>query len=253
MKNKLYYITAALLFFCSTIHAQQFIDKAVIEYEVKTNIKKTMSNDSWGEMLKENMPEFQTSYYNFTFADNKSIYQFSKWDEKMPQFIKQRTPENIWYYDFEAAKYTVQKDIAGSKFVIADSIANINWKITNESRQIAGFNCRKAVGIIMDSVYVFAFYTDEIIIPGGPVSVNGLPGMIMGLTIPRLYTSFVATKVSLSGVNGTAIKPVTAKKPYTNSSFKSYMTDKSKDWYSWGDDEEEKKRLKNLELWSIYL
>jgi GLPGLI family protein len=61
-------------------------------------------------------------------------------------------------------------------------------------------------------VYVFAFYTDDIMISGGPCSINGLPGMILGLTIPRLYTSFIATKVAVKKVTATEIIPVKAKK-----------------------------------------
>jgi GLPGLI family protein len=37
----------------------------------------------------------------------------------------------------------MQKQIAGTNFVIADSIPKIEWKITNENREIAGYNCRK--------------------------------------------------------------------------------------------------------------
>ena len=33
--------------------AQQFIDKAVVEYEVKANVKKTMGNNTWEEMIKD--------------------------------------------------------------------------------------------------------------------------------------------------------------------------------------------------------
>ncbi len=252
MKKIIYSIVGLLCI--NNLHAQQFIDKATIEFEVKTAIKKTMSSDRWGEMLKENLPEFKTSYFNYIFADNKSIYKFDHWDEKakLPQWMKQ-DEENSWYFDFEGLKYNKLKSIAGSKFVISDSIPQIDWKITNENREIAGFNCRKAIGKIMDSVYVFAFYTDEITIPGGPCSINGLPGMILGVTIPRMYTSYIATKVSIVNVNNADIKPAVAKKPYTLSSFRSFITDKSKDWYSWGDDSEENKRLKNLELWNIYL
>lgn len=244
-----------ILCIAKKINAQQFIDKAVIEYEVKTNIKKTMSNNSWAEMIKENMPEFKTGYYTFTFANNKSIYKFNRWSEtgKVPKFMRDDDEENIWYYDFEASKCTKQRIIEGSKFLIADSIPAIDWKLTNESREIAGFNCRKAVGKIMDSIYVFAFYTDEITISGGPCSINSLPGMILGLTIPRMYTSYIATKVSISGINAEEIKPATAKKTYSFADFKAYITDKSKDWFTWGDDEEENKRQKGLFLWNVYL
>lgn len=235
--------------------AQQFIDKAVIEYEVKTNIKKTMSNDSWGEMLKDNMSEFKTAFYTYSFADNKSIYKFNRWDPstKVPVWFKQDDEENIWYYDFTAGKVAIQKQIEGTQLLIADSIPVIEWKISNENREIAGFNCRKAVGKIMDSVYVFAFYTDEIIIPGGPCSISGLPGTILGLTIPRLYTSYIATKVSLSGVKEADIKPATSKKSYSYATLKSLIDEKTKDWYSWGDDKEENQRRRNLFLWNAFL
>ncbi len=96
----------------------------------------------------------------------------------------------------------------GSSIIVQDSIKNIQWKLSNETRMIAGFNCRKATGKIFDSVYVFAFYTDEILIPGGPASINGLPGTILGVTIPRLFTSWIATKVSVTSVAENDIKPV---------------------------------------------
>jgi GLPGLI family protein len=47
-------------------------------------------------------------------------------------------------------------------------------------------------------MFMYCFFTDDITISGGPCSINGLPGMILGLTIPRLYTSYVATKVDVS-------------------------------------------------------
>jgi hypothetical protein len=39
----------------------------------------------------------------------------------------------------------------------------------------------------MEDVYVFAFYTDDITISGGPCSINGTR-YDFRLTIPRLYT-----------------------------------------------------------------
>jgi GLPGLI family protein len=64
-----------------------------------------------------------------------------------------------------------------------------------EYREIAGYNCRKAATIVMDSVYIIAFYTDEIPVSAGPESFNGLPGMILGIVIPRMNLTYFATKV----------------------------------------------------------
>jgi GLPGLI family protein len=247
-------ILPAILFTVTAASAQQFIDKAVIEYEVKTNAKKRMGNGSWAEMFKDQMSQFKTGYYTYTFADNKSIYKFDHWDEKskVPEFLKKSDEENIWYFDFTAGKFNMQKDVIGSKFYVSDSIPVIQWRLTNENREIAGFNCRKAVGKIMDSVYVFAFYTDEITIPGGPCSINGLPGMILGLTIPRMFVSYIATKVMLNGVNTALIKPVEAKKNYTYATLKLTIKERIKEWVN-EDDDEDGKMWMNQFVWSIYL
>lgn len=253
MKSILFFITALLL--TTQSNAQQFVNKAVIEYEVNTNLKKTMSNDSWDEMMKDNLSDLKISYYTYTFADNKSIYKFDRWSPKtrIQKYYKDADEENIWYFDFTTKKMNMQKQIAGTNFVIADSIQKIEWKITNENREIAGYNCRKAVGKIMDGIYVFAFYTDDITISGGPCSINGLPGMILGLTIPRLYTSFIATKVDVSNSNASEIKPIPAKKTYDLLGLKKEIEEKTKEWFSWGDDKEENTRQKNLFLWNSFL
>lgn len=243
------------LFFISLVNAQQFVEKAAIEFEVNTNLKKRMGNDSWDEKMKENISDLKTSYYTYTFSNNKSIYKFDRWSEKtrVPKYEKDSDEENIWYFDFTSNEMSIQKQIGGTNFVILDSIPTIEWKITNENREIAGYNCRKAVGKIFDDVYVFAFYTDDIIISGGPCSINGLPGMILGVTIPRLYTSFIATKVNLTVTNPNEIKSISSKKPFKYNEMKAFLIDKSNDWFSYGNDEEEKKRQKNLFLWESLL
>jgi len=233
MKTKLFFLLI-VLFTITRVNAQQFITKAVIEYEVKTNLKKNMGGGSFLDMI-DNLPKYKTAYYNFTFANNKSIYKFDYWSDdskRIPDWWKKNDEENIWYCDYGTGKLDMQKNIDGNDLNIADTIPKLKWKITNENRIIAGFNCRKAVTIIFDSVYVFAFYTDEIVISGGPCSINGLPGMILGVTVPRLYTSWIATKVMVNSVDEKIIKPVSAKKNYDLNFLKTTIIDREKDWYS---------------------
>ncbi len=243
-----------VLIFAINSNAQQFINKAVIEFEVKANIKKTMGNNSFEEMIKDNLPTFKTGYYTFTFADNKSIYKFDRWEDKskLPSFFRESDEQNVWYYDYNTGKFNIQKNVWGSNFNVEDSIPALEWRLTNESRMIAGFNCRKATAKMFDSVYVFAFYTDEITIPGGPCSINGLPGMILGVTIPRLFTSWIATKVMLNNVQENLIKPVAVKKNYTAKVLKSTINDRIKDW-TIEDGNEEEKQQKNRFVWTILL
>ena len=250
---KTFILILFVLFITIKLPAQQFIDKGVIEYEVKTNIKKTMGNNSWDEKLKELMPQFKTGYYLYTFADNKSIYKFDHWEPnlKIPEHLRRNDEENIWYFDHSTNKFSMKKAVFGSDFITEDTIPAINWKVTNESRVIAGFNCRKAEGKISDSVFVFAYYTDEILIPGGPCSINGLPGMILGVTIPRMYTSWIATKIMVNNVPVNSIKPVSSKKSFNMLSMKRTIQERTKDWVR-GDDPDSKKWMEQL-LWNIIL
>ena len=205
------------------------------------------------EKMKDILPQFKTGYYLYTFADNKSIFKFDHWPPalKIPDYLKRNDEENIWYFDHAKNKFAMQKEVYGSSFITEDSIRTINWKITNESRVIEGFNCRKAEGIINDSVYVFAFYTDEITISGGPCSLSGLPGMILGVTIPRMYTSWIATKVMVNNVPVNNIKPLTTKKPFTLLTLKSTIKERTKDWIN-SDDPDSNKWMEQL-LWNILL
>ena len=254
MKLKIYFIVLAIFSFAE-LHAQLFISKARIEYEVKSNIKKTLGNNMFDQMMRETVPTFKTAYYTFSFADNKSIYKFDHWDEneKIPAFLKKSDEENIWFTDYNTGKLNIQKNIYGSNLVVEDSIRQLKWKLTNENRMIAGFNCRKAVAIMFDSVYVFAFYTDEITIPGGPCSINGLPGMIMGVTIPRLYTSWIATKVMLEGVDVKAIKPIASKSQFTMKNLEAFLNERTKDWYSSDEENVEIQQQKARFLWTTLL
>ena len=243
-------ITMVLMTFQVT--AQQFISKGIIEFEVITNVKKTMGNNTFDEQLKELMPTFKTAYYNYSFADNKSIFKFDRYEEKkgkLPEFLKRNEDTNEWFSDFNTGVTYKQKSIWGSPINFKDSIATIQWKISNESRVIAGFNCRKATGKIMDSVYVFAFYTDEITISGGPCSINGLPGMILGVTIPRLYMSMLATKLTVTDVKESTIKPLSVKKYYTNKEIKVMLDKRIEDWTA---DEEGKKYMDQM-YWNTFL
>jgi GLPGLI family protein len=247
-------ITALLLIFTvSFSQAQQFVENAVIEYEVKTNLKKTMGSSSWAEAMSESLPQFKTGYYKYSFANNKSLYKFDRWDEKLklPEFWRKSDEESSWYFDHAQEKFSMKKNVVGSDFIVQDSIRHIEWKLSNENRIIAGYNCRKAVGKILDSVYVFAFYTDEIMISGGPCSISGLPGMILGLTIPRMYTSWIATKVTLNAANPAEIVPATGKNNLSVKAFQKDISERTKDWGN-ADDPESKKWMDQF-LWSTML
>ncbi len=118
-------------------------------------------------------------------------------ENPMKMFGGAPAAENVVLTDFETNKVMAAKLVYEQKFMVDDSIRKIQWKITDEIRTIANYKCHKAVGKICDSVYVVAFYTEDIMVSGGPEMFGGLPGMILELAVPRLYTTWVATKVEI--------------------------------------------------------
>jgi GLPGLI family protein len=100
---------------------------------------------------------------------------------------------------------TSKKNVGGSSFLVQDSTRKIKWKITDETRNIAGFEYRSANKLKMDSVNVVAFYTDEITTSGGPESFSGLHGMILGVAIPHEHITWFATKVYDENVRASSL------------------------------------------------
>ncbi|HMU47285.1 MAG TPA: GLPGLI family protein [Chitinophagaceae bacterium] len=235
------------LFVLATINAgaQQFINSGMIEFEVRTNNHKVFGDGIFAEMFKDKMPQFSTTWYDFTFDNNKSVYKFDRRDEKTKlPWSRGEEEDNIWYNNYNAGTFVQQKFVFDNTYLLNDSLLRIDWKLVpNETREIAGFNCRKAVGIIFDSVYVFAFYTDEIMISGGPMGINGLPGMILGITIPRMYTSWIATKLQVNGVNTAIITEPQKGKKKKAAELQESVKKATSDWGSWG----------QQAVWNIFL
>jgi GLPGLI family protein len=239
------------IFFCLFIswslsaNAQQFIQEGLIEYEVRVNNHKTFGDGIFSEMFKDKIPQFSTYYYTLVFSDNKGLYKFKSQDDKgkLP-WGDQNLDDNIWYSDYSNGNFINQKFVFDDVYLLSDSMMKIDWKLVpNETREIAGFNCRKAVGKIFDSVYVFAFYTDEITVSGGPMGIHGLPGMILGITVPRMYTSWIATKLQLSGFDPKEIKAPTRGKKKKATELRLNVEKVAKDWGSWG----------QQSVWNIFL
>jgi GLPGLI family protein len=238
-------ILISFLGFQVAANGQQFINNGMIEYEVRTNNHKIFGDGIWAEMFKDKIPQFSTTYYQLTFNGDRAAYKFDHRDErtKVP-WSRGEEEDNFWYSDYEKGTFTHRKFVFDDTYLLSDSLMKIDWKmVPNETREIAGFNCRKAVGIIFDSVYVFAFYTDEITTTGGPMGIHGLPGMILGITIPRMYTSWIATKLQVNGVNTSIIAEPQKGKRKKAAELQESVKKATSDWGTWG----------QQSIWNIFL
>ncbi|MBS1775182.1 MAG: GLPGLI family protein [Bacteroidetes bacterium] len=219
----------------------QYTAQGKIEFERKVNIHRQLddmaaeSGGSWFEKMKSQIPKFVNSYFDLSFNRNGSLYKPGREVENPNKMMFGNTPaaDNIVFTNFQKNSVVATKNVFEEKFLVQDSIRKIDWKILDEVRTIANFKCRKAVGKIFDSVYVVAFYTDEIMVSGGPEMFAGLPGMILEIAIPRLYSTWVATKVETNSPKPEDFKiPEKGKKV---SQFEMYENIQSsiKKWGSW--------------------
>jgi len=221
----------------SSVNGQHalFLAEGQIEFERKVNLHSQIENDNaWSDLEKKTIPKFKVSYFNLFFDKDKTLYQPGRENPDNNKIWQQPAEENVVYSDLANSKAVSQKKIFEQLFLVEDSVRNIQWKITDETRAIAGFQCRRANALIMDSIYVVAFYTDEIITNGGPESFSGLPGMILGVAIPHEHITWFATKVSVKPYPEQNLPIPKRGKKVNNAGLKETVQSSLKDWGKWG-------------------
>lgn len=207
LEKKKYTVLALLLVFILPINSsgqnQSFIESGSIEFERSENVffyldsyYGTLEGDmkKYADEYKNNNSKFKLTSFILDFDTNESIFLPKSNSELKIDFLSQFSSENKVLIDFKRQTYSAQKNIFGLKYLFNEPIKKINWKLTGETREIAGFLCRRANGLIADSIYVVAFYTDQIIPKGGPESFIGLPGMILGVALPNEHITWFAKR-----------------------------------------------------------
>lgn len=225
------------------LHAQ-FTDSIHVVFEKKINIHKLFEKDEWMKDNIKNFDKYQVEKYEFIGTVQHSVYRFIPPPEDQP--VKRSAiwgyscNENIVYNNYTDKRATVFKTVYEENMLISDSLKKLKWHISNETRDIAGYKCRKATSVIFDSCVVYAFYAQELVVTGGPETFNGLPGMILGVAIPKMHTSWFAKSVDTVNVKTTEI---TAPKKGKKNSYQSLYKKVSDALKNWGDE------YKNLMTW----
>jgi GLPGLI family protein len=211
--------------------------RTINQFAQREEMRDPGDDDSWSDFSKKVMGnKFKTDYFDLLFSRTKTLYKPGREspDKPNPFFNDPPAHENVIYDDLDQEQTVGQKVVFDQKFLVQDSLRRIKWKITDERRVIAGFNCRRANAIIMDSIYVVAFYTDEILTSGGPESFTGLPGMILQVALPHEHITWVATKVEAAQVTDAVLVPPAKGKKVTNSTLLEIINTSLKEWGKWG-------------------
>ncbi len=173
--------------------------RTVGQYTIIESMAANDGSEGWFDDMKKFFPKLVTDNFVLEFNDNKSLYKIEKENPENKYIIQNLKPTEVDFVSQQLSDDLVvmKRTVFENEYLVKDSLVKYEWKITGEVRDIAGFECKKATTKICDSVVIVAFYTDQIPVKAGPENFNGLPGMIMGLAVPRLATTWFATKLEL--------------------------------------------------------
>ncbi|MGY4383591.1 GLPGLI family protein [Pedobacter sp. UYP24] len=247
MKKTILLITAVLFAMLNNVRAQnvRFPFEGTIDFEKTINVqgllKKSLENAQDGFMREiyeaqiKSSPQFKVLNSTLIFTKDKTLYTPTTQPESRgfndDPMIKQNS---VIQTDLSTGTFVAQKKVYEETFLVKDSVRKINWKLTSEVRTIAGYECRRANAIILDSIYVVAFYTDKIPVSGGPESFTGLPGMILGVALPHENITWFAKTVTDQSISATAVKPPLKGKATDNKGLRDIINGALKDWGAYG-------------------
>jgi GLPGLI family protein len=218
------WILLTIIAYNSYAQAQQ--TAGTIIYETKVNLHKRIKN----EQARMYMPEFRTNKFELLFNQQTAVYKsyiepetdnaFEQTENRM--VVSFGGGDNSFLYtNWTDKKLLRQTDLGSKTYLITDSLTTPNWTITNETKNINGYTCTKAIlqqtrpvpAMRMtinnttqtnnqnnlpqeETIEVTAWFTTTIQTSTGPDTYGGLPGAIIVLDINNGESVTTALQVS---------------------------------------------------------
>lgn len=194
------------MFIYSIVFSQE---KLRVEYEVTPKFQ-TDPNDNFKISAV-------VSNFELLIDSNESFYNH------IPKIINEQVEENMFnmsasfsadanpiYINTQSETFIEQAEIANQAYLIKDDLPNINWKISKETKEIAGFPVLRAVAFLNDefNTKILAWYSPKLTYKTGPEKFWRLPGLILSLE-----TSITHSDGTQEGMEYVAIKVETANNP----------------------------------------
>ncbi len=183
------------------------------------------------------IPPERKSKNQLTFNEKESIYKALPTDEDTNREvtasgggmrIQLRTPgggDNEFYTNLEEGTSIDKTDFMGRVFLI-EGDEEIDWKITGESKMIAGYQCMKAT-YMRDTIPIAAWFTPQIPLSLGPATFKGLPGVVLAVDSNNGRRTIEALEVDLRNLTDDEVIEVPKKgKKVTREEFEKIRDEK---------------------------
>jgi GLPGLI family protein len=199
-----------------------------ISYERKINMHRFITDPE----MKARIPEFRTDKFELLFTEQASLFRTVVDDEAPDPFANNggdrggvrfnfRMPETSTYTDINAQMQYESRAMFEKTFLVIDSMKQNKWKISDETKTIAKYLCKKATTMVAapqqvrmrfgngprsaedttaapkpKEVELVVWYTEDIPVSVGPDNYAGLPGAILEVDTDNGSNVIMATEVS---------------------------------------------------------
>lgn len=197
------------------------------------SVKKIVSQeriDAMSETARNNFEEenARIKLYSLDFCDGISLYQNCA--ETKNRMYQQEVPaeyalkenekitavnrsfEKLFFKDFSQDLMLFKLNNSGIDFQGKDNLLKWKWQIIEESKEIKGFKCKKAVSDAYGGKFI-AWFATEIPVKAGPEKFDGLPGLI--LSVQTSGEEFTIEDVIISEKSINIEKPILKDKTVT--------------------------------------
>jgi GLPGLI family protein len=188
------------------------LSEGVITYTVKTNMHKRIPPEQ--EEIKKMMPEWAEVENLLIFNDSESLFKPVAPDENVfdnqsadgTMRVMRRIQQNEYYANRDTGILTQLREFMGKNYLIKKESERIPWKLGSESKEILGYKCKNAFYTDEVQREIVAWYTEEIRMPIGPEKYQGLPGLILEVSINTDDQIFSATKIDFRTLKKNELK-----------------------------------------------
>ncbi len=228
------YVLVLLLF--SGIFTANAQTTGMIIFEEKTDLHKMLPPER--EDMKDMIPHYNTSKFEFIFSETESIYKPKKEEELTDNEAMQGggmrmrfggRGNRVVYKNLDLDTVIDSREFMQKQFLVVGVPQQRKWKIGKNQKEILGYNCMEA-SFQEDSTHQYvAWFTPLIAISNGPADFQYLPGMILQIDMNDGERTITATEISMEPIDPLALEAPKKGKEVTAEEFEAIQQEKLKE------------------------
>ncbi len=203
-----------------------------IVFERRTNLMKRLGDNPRMKNFLTEENKIRNEKFELLFNDTTCVFRPIESDDPAAQgFMKYLTTRNTVYQNISSREKIIILDLWGNEAIVKDSMDERQWKITDSKRNIAGYQCRRAIWELNDSTRLYAWYAVDIVPSIGPEGFEGLPGAILGMATEDGSVVYFAKEVKVMSVPKETLNyTIKSKEVYTEEQLKEMLKSRMGQW-----------------------